>query len=161
MQTVKSLVAAILLVTTCSPALAMDGAAVCLDQRVRKAVAELVGTWSENFAFSKVLIGPDGKFGNIEGPALMQVGRDGVVCRGTYRLSKASPYGSSYALAISDVQFQVEIVADRYSITLINLPLRIDTEEASTALINRFTVNQRPYREILDENQAHLNEGGR
>lgn len=161
MLKVATLLAGALIATTYSPARAIDGAAVCVDQRVRKTVAELVGTWSENFAFSKVLIGADGKFGNIEGPALMHVGRDGVVCRGTYRLSKASPYGSSYALAISNVLFQVETIADRYSIKLINLPLRTDTEEASTALINRFTVNQRPYREILDENQARLNEGDR
>lgn len=38
-------------------------AAICRDQRVGQAVADLIGSWSQNYAFSRVIIGADGRFG--------------------------------------------------------------------------------------------------
>lgn len=150
-------------------ACAMTGAAsadstpadICLDSRVRKTAAELVGTWAQGYAFAKVLIGNDGKFGDVIAPTVKEVGKGYVVCHSAYNLVRPGGNGSPYAVRISDFDFRVTQAGDSATISLENLPTQTDgSDEQTRALLARFTVNNRPYLEILAENQARLAKRG-
>lgn len=152
---------AIAIVTAC----AMTGTAsanpadICLDPRIRKTTAELVGTWAQGYAFAKVLIGSDGRFGHMLEPTVKEVGNGYIVCHSTYNLVRAGRNGAGYAVRISDLDFRVSQVGDNITISLENLPTQTDgSDDQTRALLSRFTVNNRPYLEILAENQARLNQ---
>ncbi len=55
-----------------APSLATE---LCLDSRNRQTAAELIGRWSENYPFSRVIIGSDGQYGDVgvAGPAVVGV----------------------------------------------------------------------------------------
>lgn len=130
---------------------------VCLDSRIRKTTAELVGTWAQGYAFAKVLIGSDSRFGELIAPTVKETGQGYVVCHSAYNLVRAGGNGSAYAVRISDLDFRVSQAGDDITISLANLPAQTDgSEEQTRALLARFTVNNRPYLEILAENQARL-----
>ena len=152
---------AIAIVAAC----AMSGAAsanstpddVCLDSVIQKTAAELVGTWAQGYAFAKVLIGTDGRFGEVISATVKEVGNGYIVCHSAYNLVRAGGNGSPYAVRISDFDFRVSQPGDTTTISLENLPVQTDgSEEQTRALLSRFTVNNRPYLEILAENQARL-----
>ncbi|MCD2316930.1 hypothetical protein LQ954_12290 [Sphingomonas sp. IC-11] len=133
-------------------------AAICRDQRVGQAVAELIGSWSQNYAFSRVIIGADGKFGQVLSSTMITQGPGYIICQASYRLSKAGTSASmmAYVTAITQFTFRVAPTSAGYTISLEDLPDHLDGSEEQTALIGRFTVNGRPYSAILQENQRRL-----
>jgi hypothetical protein len=143
--------------TTCAASANPTPADLCLNQMVRKTAAELVGTWAQGYAFAKVIIGTDGKFGDVLEPSVKETGKGYVVCHSSYNLVRPGGNGMGYVVHISDFDFRVTEAGSSYNISLENLPTQTDGSEAETrALLSRFTINDRPYLEILDENQARL-----
>ena len=135
-----------------------DVAAVCRDQQVNHSVAELVGTWSQSFAFARVIIGTDGRLGEVLAPTVLEQGPGYVVCRGQYQLVKRGDSSSAaYLTRIDHVTFRVQAAGDSFTVSLVDLPPHPDGSEAQTAsLIARFTINGRPYADVLRDNQQRL-----
>jgi hypothetical protein len=131
-------------------------ASTCRDQRINSTVAELIGKWSQNYAFSRVIIGADGKFGQVLSPTMITQGPGYIICQASYRVSKAGTNVSmmSYVTALTRFTFRVTPTSAGYTIALEDLPDHLDgSEEQAAALIARFTVNGRPYYAILQENK--------
>jgi hypothetical protein len=132
---------------------------LCLNPIVRRTVAETIATWSEKFAFSKVIIGAQGKFGSVSAPRSVERSGNTVICHASYSLSKAGVSASmmAYVVAIPDLTFRLTPNGDSYAISIDDLPSDTDLSEAqAAALLARFTINDRPYPEIVAENQKRI-----
>tara|TARA_R110002167_G_scaffold175058_3_gene374227 strand:+ start:3902 stop:4435 length:534 start_codon:yes stop_codon:yes gene_type:complete len=136
---------------------AQTAANLCLDQRVRHAAAEAIATWSQSYPFSRVIIGNDGQFGEVQSPRVQQIGSDFVLCLASYKLVKSGSSGTAYRVSIDHFLYRVTDTGRGYSITLDDLPPTLDgTALSSGDLIARFSINGRPYTDILEENQRRI-----
>ncbi|MDO7843767.1 hypothetical protein [Sphingomonas immobilis] len=139
-----------------SPAYASrDADQMCLGSNIRQTVKELIDTWSQGYAFAKVIIGTDARFGSVPEPVVKDEGTDYVVCHASYNLVRVER-GNAYRVRLTGFDFRVTRVSEGYRVTLTDLPVTVDTDEEAAALIARFTVNDRPYAEILAKNRARL-----
>lgn len=130
---------------------------LCLDSRIRKAAAEQIGTWSENYPFARVIIGSDGQYGFVGDPSPAVVGSDFVVCSASYRLTKVGRDAKGYSVTMDRFYFRVTLVDGDYQVTLEDLPASLDGSNiTSRELIGRFKVNDRPYAVVLSENQRRI-----
>lgn len=130
---------------------------LCLDDRNRQTAAALIGKWSENYPFSRVIIGNDGQYGDvgIAGPAV--VGVDYVVCGASYNLIKVGRNAKSYSVTIDRFYFRVTVADGTYRVSLEDLPASLEgSNVTSRELIGRFKIDGRPYADILTENQRRV-----
>lgn len=136
---------------------ATSASQLCLDSRIRKNAAELVGAWSENYPFARVIIGSDGKFGDVGIPSPAVIGPDFVVCGASFNLVKVGRDGVGYTVRMDRFYYRVTTTADGYRVSLEDLPPTLNgTAMTSRELIGRFKINGRPYADILAENQERL-----
>lgn len=153
-----------LLMLTCGPTSAsaesVQPRELCLDSRIRQAAAESLGIWAQQFAFAKALIGADARFGDVGPPrSVEKVGSD-VVCLAYFNLVRVASTGRPYAVAIADYAYRVTATGEgSYSIQPANLPNTVSSEAEMTALLDRFTVDGRPYRETIADNLKRLKQG--
>lgn len=134
-----------------------DASRLCLDSRLRQSAAEAIGTWSQNYPFARVIIGADGKYGDVGVPSPAVIGSNFVVCSASYTLSKAGNDGIGYRVRLDRFYYRITLNADGYKVSLEDLPPTLDgTDMTSRELIGRFKINDRPYADILAENQARL-----
>jgi hypothetical protein len=134
----------------------------CRDQRVRQAAAESIGKWAQYYPFARVLIGTDARFGYVSEAIVQQRGDDNIVCLASYHLSKASPTGSAYSVSIDHFAYRVTSAADGLSVSLADLPPTLDgTGLSMEDLVARFSVDGRPYADVLRANQQRIKERNR
>ena len=158
------------LLRAAAPALLMVGSSsawadkaydLCLDSRVRQAAAESVGKWAQYYPFARVIIGNDGRFGYVSEPRVWHVGDDGIVCLASYRLSKSSPTGSAYSVSIDHFAYRITQAGDDMTVSLDDLPPTLDgTGLSMNDLIARFSVEGRPYADVLRANRERLEQRG-
>lgn len=77
---------------------------ICLDSVVRHTAAELVGEWSQNYAFAKVVIGEDGRRGEVTKPRVYMQDHNSITCLASYRLVKPNGRGGAYNVSIDHLQ---------------------------------------------------------
>lgn len=134
-----------------------DASRLCLDSRSRKNAAEAIGSWSQNYPFARVIIGSDGKYGDVGVPSPAVIGPDYVVCAASYNLIKVGNSGNGYRVTMDRFYFRVTLSAAGYKVSLEDLPTTLEGGTmTSRELIGRFKVNDRPYADILAENQMRL-----
>lgn len=130
---------------------------LCLDSRVRKTAAELIADWSENYPFSRVIIGPDGRLGYVGPPSIAVTGSNFVVCAASYSVTKMARNGQPYVVSMDRFYFRVTVDSSGYRVTLEDLPTTLEgSGMTSRELIGRFKIDDRPYADILAENQRRL-----
>lgn len=138
----------------------MDAASasqLCLDSRLRKSAAEAVGLWSANYPFARVIIGDDGKYGSVGVPSPAVVGSNFVVCGASYTLIKSGQTGMGYRVTMDRFYFRITVLEDGYRVSLEDLPPTLEgTTMTSRELIGRFKINDRPYADILADNEQRL-----
>lgn len=140
-----------------SPMSGADASRLCLDSRLRDDAAEAIGTWSQNYPFARVIIGTDGKYGDVGVPSPAVIGSNFVVCSASYTLVKAGSDGVGYRVRMDRFYYRITLNDDGYSVSLEDLPTTLDgTNMTSRELIGRFKINDRPYADILAENQERL-----
>lgn len=133
------------------------GEAYCMDERVQHAAGSALTDWAQNYPFAKVIIGREGADGQISSPQVAVETRDFVVCRGAYALVKAGPYGKAYVLGIPAFFYRVTPNPDGFAVTLEDFPDHIEgTPVTSRELLARFTIDGRPYLDVLADNQRRL-----
>lgn len=130
---------------------------LCLDSRLRKKAAELIADWSENYPFSRVIIGPDGRLGYV-GPSTPAVtGSNYVVCAASYSLTKLARNGQPYIVTMDRFYFRITVSPNGYRVSLEDLPTTLEGSDiTSRELIGRFKIDGRPYADILAENQRRV-----
>ena len=137
-----------------SPAKAAD---LCLDSRMRKVAADLVGAWSQNYPFARVIIGSDGQYGDLGVPHPAVTGSNFVVCAASYNLIKVGRDGRAYSVTMDRFYFRITGTGEGYQVSLEDLPDSLEgTGMTSRELIGRFKINGRPYADILAENQRRI-----
>lgn len=130
---------------------------LCLGQTIRATAAKAIEAWARNYPFAKVIIGNDGRFGHVTEPAVVEIGSNWVVCRASYRLVRIGGNGKGYTVEIDHFDFRVTSAGTGWAIALEDLPPTLDGNATSSReLLSRFTVNGRPYVDVLDENQRRL-----
>jgi hypothetical protein len=106
-----------------------------------------------------VLIGSDARFGYVSEPTVQQRGDDNVVCLASYRLVKPSPTGSAYSVSIDHFAYRITAESDGLTVSLSDLPPTLDGTGLSMGdLIARFSVNGKPYADVLRENRQRIEE---
>lgn len=132
---------------------------MCLDSRVRQAAAETIGKWAQTYPFARVLIGNDARFGYVSEPTVAQRGHDNVVCLASFSLVKPSPTGSAYRVSIDHFAYRVTQESDGLTVSLADLPPTLDgTDLTMTDLIARFSIDGKPYADVLRANQQRIQE---
>lgn len=148
------------LVLAGSSAAAMDAAEasqLCLDSRIRANAARLIGEWSQGYPFARVIIGDDGRFGDVGIPSPAVTGSDFVVCGASYNLVKTGRDGRAYRVSMDRFYFRITDTGSGYQLSLEDLPASLDgTALTSRELIGRFKIDGRPYADILAENQRRF-----
>ena len=140
-----------------SPMSAADASRLCLDSRLRDDASEAIGTWSQNYPFARVIIGKDGKYGDVGVPSPAVIGSNFVVCSASYTLVKAGSDGVGYRVRMDRFYYRITLNADGYSVSLEDLPPTLEgTGMTSRELIGRFKINDRPYADVLAENEQRL-----
>lgn len=140
-----------------SPMSGADASQLCLDSRLRHSAAEAIGTWSQNYPFARVIIGADGKYGDVGVPSPAVIGSNFVVCSASYTLIKAGSDGVGYRVRMDRFYYRITLNANGYSVSLEDLPPTLDGKNmTSRELIGRFKINDRPYADILAENQERV-----
>ena len=135
----------------------MSAEALCFDARVRKSAAKSVGLWAEQFPFAKTLIGTDARFGDVGPPRAVEKVGGSIICHTSFNLVRVAPTGRAYAVAIADFAFRVTATGDDgYTIAPANLPDTVAGAAETMALIDRFTVDGRPYRDTIADNLVRL-----
>ncbi|KHS45846.1 hypothetical protein NJ75_02451 [Novosphingobium subterraneum] len=144
-------------------AAAMDAAVasqLCLDSRIRANAARLIGEWSQSYPFARVIIGDDGRFGDVGIPSPAVTGASFVVCGASYNLVKTGRDGRAFRVSIDRFYFRVTDNGSGYQVSLEDLPATLDgTTMTSRELIGRFKIDGRPYTDILAENQRRIGLG--
>jgi len=134
---------------------------LCLDQRVRQAAAESVGKWAQYYPFSRVIIGNDGRFGYVTEPRVWQTGDDYVICLASYRLVRSAATGRAYTVSIDHFAYRITQRGDEVTVSLDDLPPTLDgTALSMDDLIARFSVDGRPYADVLRANRERLEQRG-
>lgn len=130
---------------------------LCLGQNIRATAAKAIEAWAQNFPFAKVIIGSDGRFGHVTEPAVVEMGSNWVVCRASYRLVRIGGNGKGYTVEINRFDFRVTSAGTGWAIALEDLPPTLDGNAMSSReLLSRFTVNGRPYIDVLDDNKRRI-----
>ncbi|MBB3941558.1 hypothetical protein GGR39_003238 [Novosphingobium fluoreni] len=132
---------------------------MCLDQRIRQAAAESIGKWAQLYPFARVLIGDDARFGSMSEPTVLQRGADNVVCLASFSLVKPSPTGSAYRVSIDHFAYRVTQESDGLTVSLADLPPTLDgTGLNMSNLVARFSIDGKPYADVLRANQQRFQE---
>lgn len=130
---------------------------LCLGQTIRSTAAKAVEAWAQNYPFAKVIIGTDGRFGHVSEPAVITIGNDFVVCRASYRLVRIGGNRKAYNVVIERFDFRVTAAGAGWNVALVDLPQTLDgSSMSSRELLSRFTVNGRPYTDVLDDNKRRI-----
>lgn len=142
---------------TAPPEITMAGAnELCLDQRIRQAVVEAIGEWSQGYPFARVIIGDDARFGEVQSPTVAVANKGYLICAGSFSLVKVRQ-GKAYTVRIERFYYRVTPLPGGYNVRLEDLPASLDgTDITSRELIGRFTIDDRPYADVLAENQQRL-----
>lgn len=149
-------VAALILIAAAPMTLA-NANAQCLDPTVRNLAAQLVEAWSFSYPFARVIIGDQGHFGEILSPRAVETGQDTVVCEGTYQLVKIGKAGNAYRVRIDSFKYRWSENTTGYRVQLEDLPATLDgTNLSSSDLIARFSIDGRPYSDVLNENKRRI-----
>ncbi|GEO01715.1 hypothetical protein NSE01_35470 [Novosphingobium sediminis] len=129
---------------------------LCLDQRIRQAVVNAIGEWSQGYPFARVIIGEDARFGEVQSPSVAIANRSYLICAASFSLVKVRQ-GKAYTVRIERCYYRIAPLQGGYNVRLEDLPARLDgTDISSRELIGRFTIDGRPYADILAENQQRL-----
>ena len=110
------------------PVHAADGSsfvATCTNSRVGKKVAELLGEWSQAYPFTRVIIGDDGKFGELFLVRVIEGGDEIVFCEATYQLIKLNLRGSAHRVRLDGVIFSVRNETSSNWVRLVNMSTSI------------------------------------
>ena len=133
---------------------AMD---LCTDFALRRSAAAALGDWAQNYPFSRVIIGDaggDGTVGNVE---VAFANRNFAVCRGSYELIQSRHDGGVYRVGIPQFFWRVEPDDSGFRVSLVDMPTSLDgSAMPSRELLSRFTIDGRPYTDVLAENQHRL-----
>lgn len=133
---------------------------LCLGQNIRSTAAKAIEAWAQNYPFAKVIIGSDGRFGYVSEPTVVEMGPNFVVCRASYRLLRIGGKGKAYTVVIEHFDFRVTSAGTGWNIALVDLPPTLEGSALSSReLLSRFTVNGRPYAQILEENKRRSDHG--
>lgn len=136
---------------------AATAADLCLDSRIRKSAAELIADWSQNYPFSRVIIGSDGRLGDVGSATPAVIGSNYVVCAASYNLIKVGRNGQAYAVSMDRFYFRVTVGSGSYRVSLEDLSATLEgSNMTSRELIGRFKIDGRPYADILAENQRRI-----
>ena len=131
--------------------------ALCEDQVVEHAASQAISEWSQNYPFAKVIIGSDGKFGEVLTPEVSSEAATYIVCRGSYQLVKAAPDGHPYTVRIPAFLYRIAAGNNGYQVTLEDLPNSLGGSSlTSRDLLSRFTIDGRPYLDVLEENRRRF-----
>lgn len=134
---------------------------VCLDPAVRNLATQLVEAWSFSYPFARVIIGDQGHFGEILSPRAVETAQGTVVCEGTYQLVKVANKGGAYRVRIDSFKFRWSENTTGYRVQLEDLPATLDgTNLSSSDLIARFSIDGRPYADVLEQNRRRLEQIG-
>ncbi len=132
---------------------------MCLDARIRQAAAETIGKWAQNYPFVRVLIVNYARFGSVSEPTVQQRGEDNVVCLASFSLVKPSQTGSAYRVSIDHFAHRVTQESDGLTVSLADLPPNLDgTGLTMNDLIARFSIDGKPYADVLRANQQRIQE---
>lgn len=132
---------------------------MCLDARIRQTAAETIGKWAQMYPFARVLIGNDARFGYVSEPTVQQRGEDNVVCLASYRLVRPSPTGTAHSVAIDHFAYRITQNGDELTVSLDDLPPTLDgTGLTMSDLIARFSIDGKPYADVLRANQQRIQE---
>lgn len=132
---------------------------LCLDQNVRKAAAVSVGKWAQSYPFSRVLIGNDGRFGYVSEPRVLQANADGIVCLAAFSLTRPNGMGGGYNVSIDHFAYRITAGRDGLTVSLDDLPPTLEgTGLTMSDLIARFSVDGKPYADVLRANQQRIQE---
>lgn len=158
----RGLAAAILACLASCPASARTAQELCDHPGIQHAAAQSLGRWAQNFPFARVIIGNEGGDGSVGGAEVAIENNDFVVCRGIYQLVKAGRDGNAYRVGIPQFFWRVEPDGSGYRVALVDMPDRLDgSNMPSRELLSRFTINDRPYTDVLADNQRRLQRRGR
>ena len=85
-----------------------------------------------------------------------------MTCLASYQLVKSDQKGSGYVVSIDHLNFRVTFSDNEANLELIDLPLSLDGTGLTLAdLIARFSIDGRPYADILKANRERLQTQGR
>lgn len=131
---------------------------LCDAGQTRTVVAELVGEWAQKYRFARVLIGEYGKFGTIGEPRVYLLEDDAVTCLASYNLVRPNHRGSANNVSIDSLKYRItRDGGGEITLTLTDLPLRLEGTGLTTAdLIARFSVDGKPYADVLEANRRRI-----
>jgi len=150
---------AVVLLTVAVPCSAQNptGLQLCQHQGIQHSAAEALGEWAQNYPFARVIIGKDAIYGTFDGIEVAVENADLVVCRASYQLVKPARDGSAYRVGIPQFFYRVIRNDPGYSVRLVDMPESLDgSDMPSRELLSRFTIDGRPYTDVLAENQRRL-----
>lgn len=149
-------------VTISASAQARTAMDLCADFALRRSAATALGDWAQNYPFARVIIGDaggDGTVGNVE---VAFANRNFAVCRGSYELIQSRREGGVYRVGIPQFFWRVEPDGTGFRVSLVDMPTSLDgSAMPSRELLSRFTIDGRPYTDVLVENQRRLQRQGR
>lgn len=134
---------------------------LCRDVRTQYQAGLALTQWAQNVPFARVIIGGEGGDGRVSNPQIAVETHDFVICRGVYALMKTGPKAETYTVRIPAFFYRVTPNAGGFSVTLEDFPAGPpDSQAASRELLARFTIDGRPYLDVLEENQRRLQRRG-
>lgn len=133
---------------------------LCLGPTIRSTVARAIESWAQNYPFARVIIGSDGRFGHVSEPKVVTTGSNFVVCRAHYRLVRIGANQKGYTVEIDQFDFRATSAGTGWTVALEDLPPTLDGSTMSSRdLLSRFTINGRPYTDILEDNKRRIDHG--